>query len=75
MYLEGPGLERRPVTLNAIEEVCAGAIGFPGRGSAGAAIEINVMVDADGNLARQIDGEGFRYRFSGSDIAWSLIVG
>jgi len=38
-------------------------------------VEVNTLMDGEGNLAQQIDSEGFRYRFNGSELPWSLIVG
>jgi len=38
-------------------------------------VEVNTLMDEKGNLAQQIDCEGFRYRFKGSQLPWSLIVG
>ena len=79
LYLEGPGQERRPVRLISTEQKSLGAArdhpvrgtmaGFDGK------VEMNTLMDEDGNLAQQIDREGFRYKFEGSEIPWSLIVG
>jgi hypothetical protein len=53
--------------------------GLPGRRAVAAGlgrmVEVNTLMDDEGNLAQQIDSEGFRYRFNGSDLPWSLIVG
>jgi len=38
-------------------------------------VEMSTLVDEEGNIARQIDREGFRYRFEGSEMKWSLVVG
>lgn len=73
LYLEGPGQERRPVTFDSME-TASSIIGARGHREA-RAIEINVLVDADGNLARQVDRDGFRYKFTGSEIPWALTVG
>lgn len=75
LYLEGPGQERRPVTKNSTETVCVRETGFLFIGPADRSVEFNVLVDAEGNLARQVDREGYRYKFSGSEITWSLSVG
>ena len=40
----------------------------------GVLVDLHVLVDAQGNLARQIDHEGLRYRFSGSNATWVLVV-
>lgn len=73
LYLEGPGQERRPVTFDSME-TASSIIGSRGHREA-QAIEINVLVDADGNLARQVDRDGVRYKFTGSEIPWALTVG
>ncbi len=75
MYLEGPGRERRPVKLVSTEETSFGALGFAEHGAISRPIEIKVLADTAGNRARQIDREGFRYRFAGSEVPWALIVG
>lgn len=67
LYLEGPGQERRPVTFGSLE-TASSIIGSPGQRPEAQAIEINVLVDADGNLARQVDRDGFRYKFAGPEI-------
>lgn len=74
LYLEGPGQERRSVTFDSLE-TAASIVGAPDYGPQPRATEIHVLVDADGNLARQIDRDGFRYKFSGSEIRWALTVG
>lgn len=73
LYLEGPGRERRLVTFDSME-TAASIICARGHREA-QAVEINVLVDADGNLARQVDRDGFRYKFTGSEIPWALTVG
>ncbi len=52
-----------PLALEQSEEALAGCI-----------VDLHVLVDAQGNLARQIDHEGLRYRFSGSNATWVLVV-
>lgn len=75
MFLEGPGRERRPVKLVSTEEITVGTLGFADHGPVRRPIEINVLADPAGNLARQVDREGFRYKFSNSEMPWALIVG
>jgi hypothetical protein len=75
MYLEGPGRERRPVKLFSTEEASIGSLGFADHGPIKSPIEINVLADSAGNLARQVDHEGLRYKFKGSEVPWALIVG
>ncbi len=75
LYLEGPGHEMRSVTFFSKESVMPEAMGLPFHGPDTGPLEINVLADADGNLARQADREGFRYTFGGSRIPWALMVG
>lgn len=75
MYLEGPGRERRPVKLVSTEESSPGALGVADHGAFRGQIEINVLADPAGNLARQVDREGYRYKFAGSEVPWALIIG
>lgn len=77
-YLEGPGRELRPVTLVSTEMAELRTSGIPGRSRVAAAdarIEISTLVDERGNLARQVDCDGFKFKFNGSEIPWSLVVG
>jgi hypothetical protein len=74
LYLEGPGRECRPVSFVSTEEVRAATLSRISGRSSEESVEITLLADADGHLARQIDREGFRYKFDGSDISWSLIV-
>lgn len=73
-YLEGPGREHRPVTLVSTDKVLASALPMGIGRTRDELVEINILADPDGKLARQIDREGFRYKFDGSEIVWSLIV-
>lgn len=79
LYLEGPGQERRPVTIISAEQRRLSAVrDLPDRFAAAgfdAEVEMKTLMDEDGNVAQQIDREGFRYRFEGSEISWSLVVG
>lgn len=78
LYLVGPGQERRPVRRIVTELADIKTMGIPARSAPVAAntlIEISTLADDQGNLARQIDCEGFRYKFKGSEIPWSLVVG
>ena len=78
MYLEGPGRVRRPVTLLASEptQVRPGSsdgIRIAHRRSS--EIQMRTLVDDHGNIARQVDYDGYRYKFQGSEMHWDLIVG
>ena len=75
MYLEGPGQERRPVTQNSTETMSGHDAGFILGLPVISPIQFNVLVDAKGNHARQVDREGYRYKFTGSEVTWSLSVG
>ncbi|MGX9719990.1 hypothetical protein [Stenotrophomonas acidaminiphila] len=53
-------------------------MGIPIRSGPAAAntlVEVSTLADDAGNVARQVDCEGFRYKFKGSEIPWSLVVG
>ena len=78
LYLVGPGQERRPVRLVSTELADVRSMGIPIRSgplTGNFQVEVNMLVDDAGNLARQVDYEGFRYKFNGSEIPWSLVVG
>lgn len=80
LYLEGPGRERRPVKLVSTERKSLRTVsGLPPRGGKCVGmedmVEVNTLMDEQGNLAQQIDYEGFRFKFQGSQLPWSLIVG
>ncbi len=80
LYLEGPGRERRPVKVVSTERKSLKTVlNLPLRGAKGVVmddmVEVNTLMDEKGNLAQQIDYEGFRYKFQGSELPWSLIVG
>lgn len=78
LYLVGPGRETRAVRCISKEFADLKAMGIPNRSAPAAAhtlVEVKTLEDTDGNVARQVDCEGFRYKFTGSDIPWSLAVG
>ncbi|MQP74660.1 hypothetical protein CQ393_01980 [Stenotrophomonas sp. MYb238] len=78
LYLLGPGQERRPVRHISTELADIKSMGIPIRSGPAAAntlVEIKTLADDAGNVARQIDCEGFRYKFTGSEIPWSLVFG
>lgn len=78
LYLVGPGQERRTVRRIATELADIKTMGIPIRSVPAAAntlVEVNTLADDAGNVARQVDYEGFRYKFKGSEIPWSLVVG
>lgn len=79
LYLEGPGQERRSVRVISTEHrSLRAAREVPVRWAATGIdvdVEMSTLVDEEGNVARQIDREGFRYRFDGSEMTWSLVVG
>ncbi len=77
LYLEGPGQELRPVKLLSTERVDIRTTSIPrklGLAAENAWVDLNVLVDEQGNEAKQVDAEGFKYRFNGSAIPWSLVV-
>ncbi len=79
LYLEGPGQERRPVRIISTEQSRSSAMADNSAHRAMVGIdpdiEMNTLMDEAGNIARQTDREGYRYKFEGSDIPWSLVVG
>lgn len=77
-YLEGPGRELRLVKVVSKEMADVRAAGIPCRSGIAAAntmIEVSTLEDEQGNLARQVDYDGFKFKFKGSEIPWSLVVG
>lgn len=79
LYLEGPSQEQRSVRVISTEHRSLRAIReIPVRWAATSIdvdVEMSTLVDEEGNVARQIDREGFRYRFEGSEMTRSLVVG
>jgi len=79
LHLEGPGQERRSVRVISTEHRNPRAVReIPVRWAATSVDvdgEMSTMVGEEGNIAWQIDREGFRYRFEGSEMTWSLVVG
>lgn len=76
MFLEGPGLERRAVTLLRTERVQLDTLLHHATSKAAVAlIDLNILIDNLGNIATQVDHEGLRYRFPESNAPWALIVG
>ncbi len=76
MFLEGPGLERRPVQLLRIERVPLDSLLHHATSKAAVAlIDLHILIDNLGNVATQVDHEGLRYRFPESNAPWALIVG
>jgi len=71
MFLEGSGMERRPVTLFATSKV---SIVTRFRG-ASTVVDGQILVDADGQMATQVDVDGLRYQFQRSPVIWSLLYG
>lgn len=75
MFLEGPGLERRAVQLLRTDRVPLDTLLRHAASKAPIAlVDLHVLVDGNGNQARQVDHEGLRYRFDGSSSAWALVV-
>jgi hypothetical protein len=77
LFLEGPGRQRRLVTLLATEsrQVAKGSsdgrrVATPGMNK----ICFHTMIDEDGNIARQIDFDGYRFKFQGSNLPWDLVI-
>lgn len=74
MYLEGPGHEYRPVKLLPVPPGHAepdGAGLQPGI----TVIQIRRLVDEEGRIASQVDFDGFRFKYPGSNIPWFLVFG
>lgn len=75
MFLQGPGLDRRAVTLLATEQVPLETLVYQAvNARRDVLVDLHILVDEQGNLARQIDHEGLRYRFNGSNASWALVV-
>ncbi|WP_132864823.1 hypothetical protein [Stenotrophomonas sp. ATCM1_4] len=78
MFLEGPGQERRPVKVLSTEQVRlrSGATdGIRIVHPMATQIEVKTLIDADGEIASQVDFDGFRFKYKDSDIPWTLVVG
>jgi len=78
MFLEGPGQERRPVKVLSTEQVRlrSGATdGIRIVHPLATQIEVKTLIDADGEIASQVDFDGFRFKYKNSDIPWTLVVG
>lgn len=71
MYLEGPGRVRREVKIMSTE--VAPASSNP-RHKTMSGSTLITLVDAEGNIARQVDLDGYRFRFDDSEQIWSLAV-
>lgn len=77
LFLEGPGQQRRQVTLLATESRQVTKGSFDGRrvATAGASkVCFHTMIDEDGNIARQVDFDGYRFKFNGSNLPWDLVI-
>lgn len=78
MYLEGPGQERRGVKLLATQpmHIKSGLTdGIRFSRPLGQDIEMRTLIDEEGRIAKQIDFDGYRFKFDDSDIPWSLVIG
>lgn len=75
MFLEGPGRLIRKVEpcrapSDGVRSCCKGHIKLLVDPS-----EAQTVQDSEGNIAMQIDKEGWLYRFQGSPFIWKLVVG
>lgn len=69
MFLEGPGMERRPVKLLSTNKVSLRT----SQRITPIIVEAQTLVDDEGKLARQIDLEGLRFQYGRSPVVWSLL--
>jgi len=69
MFLEGPGMERRPVKLLSTKKVSLRT----SQRITPIIVEAQTLVDDEGKLARQIDLEGLRFQYGRSPVVWSLL--
>jgi len=75
MFLEGPGRLIRKVTpcglkRDQLRSCRKGRINRLADPS-----EARAVRDSDGNIALQVDKEGWQFRFQGSPFIWQLLVG
>lgn len=71
MFLEGPGMERRPVKLLGTHNASLRT----SQQVRPIIVEAQTLVDDEGKLAKQIDIDGFRFQYDRSPIIWSLLYG
>jgi len=76
-FLEGPGRQRRLVTLLATESRNIAKGSSDGRRVATMGLSdvcFHTMVDEHGNIAKQIDFDGYRFKFRDSNLPWDLMI-
>ena len=76
-FLEGPGRQLRAVTLLATESKNVPKGSNDGRRVATMGLSdvcFHTMVDAQGNIAKQIDFDGYRFKFRDSNLPWDLMI-
>lgn len=78
MYLEGPGQERRAVSILSRQNkrLFTGSVdSIRIRDRSISEIEVKTLVDKNGKIAIQTDYDGFRFKYPDSEIHWSLVIG
>lgn len=78
MYLDGPGQKRRSVKILATEQIRVSAQSVHSRRDhqpSASEIEVRTLVDEQGNIAKQIDYDGYRFKYRDSEILWNLVLG
>jgi len=76
-FLEGPGRQRRLVTLLATESRNVAKGSSDGRRVATMGLSdvcFHTMIDEQGNIAKQIDFDGYRFKFHDSNLPWDLMI-
>lgn len=76
-FLEGPGRQRRLVTLLATESKNIADDCTDGRRVATLGLNdagLLTMIDEQGNIAKQIDFDGYRFKFNDSNLPWDLMI-
>lgn len=76
-FLEGPGRQRRSVSLLATESKTIAKDCTDGRRVATLGLNdtcLLTMIDEQGNIAKQIDFNGYRFKFHDSNLPWDLMI-
>lgn len=76
-FLEGPGRQLRLVTLLATESRNIVKGSSDGRRVATMGLSdvcFHTMVDEQGNIAKQVDFDGYRFKFHDSNLPWDLMI-
>jgi len=77
LFLEGPARERREVKVfdRAVSNGRRPAVDTPRQGILNGETYVKqTLADSNGNIARQIDYDGYRYKFEDSELVWTLAV-